>query len=50
MAKVKTDIELGNRLGLDATPTVFLNGRPVDVLSLEALEPLIRHELKLRPH
>ena len=46
VAKVKTDIELGNRLGLDATPTVFLNGRPVDVLSLEALEPLIRHELE----
>ena len=39
--KVKSDIELGSRLGIDATPAVFLNGRRVRNLSMKALEFLI---------
>jgi protein-disulfide isomerase len=29
LAKVKDDIELGNKLGVDATPTIFINGQKV---------------------
>jgi len=29
MAKVKDDADLGNKLGVDSTPTIFLNGRKV---------------------
>ncbi len=45
IARVKRDIELGIRLGVKATPTVFLNGRRVRELSPEILDTLIRHEL-----
>lgn len=29
IAKIKDDIELGNKLGVDATPTLFINGQKV---------------------
>lgn len=44
--KVKSDIELGISLGIDATPTLFLNGRQIRNLSLKALELLIVKELE----
>ena len=46
MAKVKSDIELANRLGVDATPTIFLNSRYVSDHRSRALQLLIKHELQ----
>ena len=46
IARVAADIELGNRLGLKATPAVFLNGRRVQSLNLDVLKILIRHEIE----
>ena len=46
MATVNLDIELGTRLGIDATPTVFLNQRRVQPVSLRVLELLITTELE----
>ena len=43
--KVWADIGEGNRLGIDATPAVFLQGRRVRDLSSEALAFLIETEL-----
>ena len=48
-AKVKADIEEGTRLGVDGTPTVFLNGRRAKRISLPVLELLIAKELESRP-
>ena len=45
-AEVAADIALGNRLGIDGTPAVFLDGRRVYDTRLEALEFLIVHRLK----
>lgn len=39
--KVQKDIELGNRLGVVGTPTVFINGRKVLHLDLWALDLLL---------
>lgn len=44
--KVQSDIELAQRLGVDATPTVFLNGRYVAALQPQALELLITYEFQ----
>lgn len=44
-AKVRTDAEMGSRLGVNGTPAVFLNGRRVEDISLPSLAMLIRHEL-----
>ncbi|MDD1751140.1 MAG: thioredoxin domain-containing protein [Methanothrix sp.] len=46
--KIRKDIELGWRLGVDATPAVFLNGRRVSDLRLSNLDTLIRSELAMR--
>jgi protein-disulfide isomerase len=27
MAKIKDDVEVGNKAGVNATPTIFINGR-----------------------
>jgi len=43
--RVRSDVELGIRLGLDATPAVFLNGRRVHDLETRALRFLIEREL-----
>ena len=45
-AKVRSDIELGNRLGVDVTPTLFVNGRHVREFNLAVLEAVINHELR----
>ena len=29
LAKIKDDIEIGNKVGVDATPTLFINGQKV---------------------
>jgi len=44
--RVEADIQLGIRLDVDATPTVFLNERRITNLSHEALELLVQYELK----
>jgi protein-disulfide isomerase len=44
--RVALDIELGSRLGIPGTPAVFLNGRLVRSVSVEALEILIRSDLE----
>lgn len=44
-AKVAADIDLGIRLGVNATPTVFVNGNPVQRLSPQVLVGLIEREL-----
>jgi protein-disulfide isomerase len=46
--KIRKDIDLAWRLGVDATPAVFLNGRRVWDLRLANLEMLIRRELAIR--
>jgi protein-disulfide isomerase len=38
---VEQDIALGNELGVDATPTVFINGQPVGDTSFESIKALI---------
>lgn len=48
-ATVQRDIEEGTRLGIDATPTVFVNGRRVSDKSYEALKASIEAALKARP-
>ena len=45
LGKVKTDIALGRRLGIDGTPTVFLNGRQMRVVSIPELAFLIGREI-----
>ncbi len=44
-SKTRSDIELGNNLRIEGTPTVFLNGRRVVDFGLPTLEILIRHEI-----
>jgi protein-disulfide isomerase len=45
MAKVKDDIALGNKVGIDGTPTVFINGRKIVGRSLESLRAQIEANL-----
>lgn len=45
-AKVESDVKLGIRLGVDATPAVFLNGRRAHDTRAEALRVLIAHEIE----
>ena len=45
-AKVRSDIELGYRLGVDGTPAIFINRRRVGASNLAVLEAVINHELQ----
>jgi protein-disulfide isomerase len=45
-ATVQRDIDAGMRLGIDATPTVFINGRRVSDKSYEAMKAIVETELK----
>ena len=45
LGKIKTDVALGRRLGIDGTPTVFLNGRHLRVVSIPELAFLIGREI-----
>lgn len=47
--QLKEDINLGNSLGLNATPTVFINGRKAENIQEAALLFLIQHELDVAP-
>ena len=47
--KVVSDVQLGLRLGIVATPTLFLNGRRVKNPNLIVLTTLIREQLKSAP-
>jgi protein-disulfide isomerase len=44
--RVKLDIGLGHLLGIDGTPSIFLNGRRVPATSVPILEVLIEQEVK----
>ena len=44
-AKVRADVDLGNRLHISSTPTVFLNGRLLDRPARGVLDILIHYEL-----
>ncbi|MDQ3907290.1 MAG: thioredoxin domain-containing protein, partial [Acidobacteriota bacterium] len=44
--KVQSDLNDGNRLGVHATPTIFVNGRPLEDNSYEALKAMIDAALK----
>jgi protein-disulfide isomerase len=46
---VQRDIEEGIRLGIESTPTVFINGRRVADKSYEALKAIIDTALKVSP-
>jgi len=46
IARVAADIELGDRLKIPGTPSVFLDGRLVASHDARALETLIRYELE----
>ncbi len=48
-AKVRSDIDLGLQLGVDATPSIFLNGRRVYDLRENSLEVLIVNVAGKRP-
>ena len=50
LAKVKADIDLGIQLGIDGTPSVFVNGRRVYDTRRQALQCLIAHEMERRDH
>ena len=50
LAKVQADIDLGIRLGVDGTPSVFINGRRVYDTRGQALQFLIAHELEHHNH
>ncbi len=41
---MRSDIELGHRLGVDETPAIFINGRRVGEFNLAVLEAVINHE------
>ena len=44
--KVQADVDLGVRVGVDGTPTVFINGRRAPGTSLQLLEALIGKQLE----
>ena len=48
--KVATNVEQGVTLGIDGTPAVFLNGRRVYDIRLQAVEFLASHELEHHVH
>jgi uncharacterized membrane protein/predicted DsbA family dithiol-disulfide isomerase len=50
LAKVQADIDLGIRLGVDGTPSVFINGRRVYDTRGRALQFLIAHEIEHSDH
>ena len=50
LAKIQADIDLGIRLGVDGTPSVFINGRRVYDVSRQSLEFLISHEMEHHGH
>jgi len=50
VAKVKADIELGLRLSVDGTPTVFLNGRRAPDIRRETLKYLLLSEQANQQH
>jgi Na+:H+ antiporter, NhaA family len=45
MVRVSADVELGNRLAIPGTPSVYLDGRLVSSHDPRALETLIRYQL-----
>ena len=47
-AKVQRDIIDGERIGVDATPTTFINGREVSDRSYEGLKAALETKLKGR--
>lgn len=47
--QVARDLDEGNRLGINATPTFFVNGRKVSEISYEALKAAIDASLKATP-
>jgi protein-disulfide isomerase len=42
---VQEDVDLGNQRGVNATPSVFINGRSVPALNYDVLKSLIQYEL-----
>ncbi|WP_426671115.1 vitamin K epoxide reductase family protein [Mucilaginibacter sp. McL0603] len=46
ISKVKRNIDLAIRLGVSATPTVFLDGRRVNDIRFQSLQILINYELQ----
>jgi protein-disulfide isomerase len=47
-AQIQRDIEDGTKLGIEGTPTVFINGRRVSDRSYDALKANIEAALKRR--
>ena len=46
LAKVRSDIEQGNRIGVRGVPAVFINGRQLKQRSLEGFSDIIDRELE----
>ncbi|MCL4363887.1 DsbA family protein [Patescibacteria group bacterium] len=40
--RVQSDLDEGNKLGINATPTFFLNGKKVDVVSIDQFKSLLK--------
>ena len=49
-AKIASDVELGNRLGVDATPSFYLNGRRVFDTRARTMQFLVAHEIEHTNH
>jgi uncharacterized membrane protein len=47
LAKIQADIDLGVRLGVDGTPSVFINGRRVFDTRAQTLQFLVAHSMGL---
>ena len=46
LARIRQDIQDGTRAGVQGTPAVFINGRPLRDRTLEGFQGLIDKELK----
>jgi protein-disulfide isomerase len=46
LAKLHSDIELGNQLGLRGTPSLWLNGKKLEVSHPEVVESLIKRAMR----
>jgi predicted DsbA family dithiol-disulfide isomerase len=46
LAKVRSDIDQGSRIGVRGVPAIFINGRQLKQRSLEGFSEIIDKELK----
>lgn len=47
--RVDADMQRGNALGINSTPSIFINGRPVQDMTVEGMKKMIDEELQKAP-